>query len=142
MQAVRASESDQRTNKQQFFAAAAVIALGLCAVAFVATSSGAPQEDSISNVYAGYQRQSALRHHTTKLMMGPGQEADDMKAIQAAWITFKDSKDEKVLEELTAFDPKAEEEKVEEAISDMDALGLETKNEGDILKKLALPDAR
>jgi len=47
-----------------------------------------------------------------------------------------------VLEELTAFDPKAEEEKVEEAISDMDSLGLETKNEGDILKKLALPDGR
>ena len=30
-----------------------------------------------------------------------------------------------MLEELTAFDPKAEEEKVEEAISDMDSLGLE-----------------
>ena len=30
-----------------------------------------------------------------------------------------------MLEELTAFDPAAEEEKVEEAIADMDALGLE-----------------
>jgi hypothetical protein len=123
------------------FVAAAVITLGLCAVASVATLHEAPQEDSISNVFTGY-KQFALRQYTTKLIMGPGQEADDMKAIQAAWITFKDSKDEKVLEELTAFDPKAEEEKVEEAISDMDSLGLETKNEGDILKKLALPDGR
>ena len=47
-----------------------------------------------------------------------------------------------MLEKLAAFDPKAEEEKVATAISDMDALGLETKNEGDILKKLALPDGR
>jgi len=32
-----------------------VIALGLCAVAFVVSSGDAiPQEDSISNVYAGY----------------------------------------------------------------------------------------
>ena len=61
---------------------------------------------------------------------------------QAAWITFKDSKDEGVLKELTAWDPKAEEEKVQENIDDMKALGLETKNEGDILKKLALPDGR
>jgi len=59
---------------------------------------------------------------------------------QAAWVTFKDSKDDVVLEKLAAFDPKAEEEKVATAISDMDALGLETKNEGDILKKLALPE--
>jgi len=101
-----------------------------------------PQEDSISNVYAGYAKQNALHRHTSKLIMGPGQEADDVKAIQAAWITFKDSKDDKVLAELTKFDPDAEEAAVETAIEDMDALGLETKNEGDILKKLALPDGR
>ena len=47
-----------------------------------------------------------------------------------------------MLKELTAWDPKAEEEKVQENIDDMKALGLETKNEGDILKKLALPDGR
>ena len=46
---------------------------------------------------------------------------------QAAWITFKDTKDEKVLEELTSFDPAAEEVKVESAIADMDALGLEVR---------------
>ena len=39
---------------QQIFAAAAVIALGLCAVAFVTTSSDGAQEDSISNIYSGY----------------------------------------------------------------------------------------
>jgi len=144
MEQVRpAVQSTQRTSKQQIFAAAAVIALGLCAVAFVVSSGdAAPQEDSISNVYAGYAKQTALKSRTSKLMMGPGQESDDIKAIQAAWITFKDSKDEKVLEELTAFDPAAEEEKVEEAIADMSSLGLETKNEGDILKKLSLPDGR
>ena len=38
---------------QQIFAVAAVIALGLCAVAFV-VSEPAPQEDSISNVFSGY----------------------------------------------------------------------------------------
>merc|ERR1719409_475250 len=88
MQAVRAAESDQSTNKQQMFVAAAVITLGLCAVASVATLHEAPQEDSISNVFTGY-KQFALRQYTTKLIMGPGQEADDMKAIQAAWITLK-----------------------------------------------------
>merc|ERR1712216_1017667 len=80
-------------HKQQIFAAAAVIALGLCAVAFVATSGDAsPAEDSISNIYAGYAKQAALHRHTTKLAMGPGLEADDMKDIQTAWITFKDSR--------------------------------------------------
>ena len=69
--------------RQQIFAAAAVIALGLCAVAFVATSGDAsPAEDSISNIYAGYAKQAALHRHTTKLAMGPGLEADDMKDIQ------------------------------------------------------------
>ena len=46
---------------------------------------------------------------------------------QAAWITFKDTKDEKVLEELTSFDPAAEEVKVESAIADMKALGIEVR---------------
>ena len=36
------------------FVAAAVITLGLCAVASVATLHEAPQEDSISNVFTGY----------------------------------------------------------------------------------------
>merc|ERR1712091_393272 len=135
---VRPAETQRPAHKQQIFAAPAVIALGLCAVAFVATSGDAsPAEDSISNIYAGYAKQAALHRHTTKLAMGPGLEADDMKDIQTAWITFKDSK---VLKELTAWDPKAEEEKVQTAIDDMKDLGLETKNEGDILKKLSLPD--
>ena len=120
-----------------------MIALGLCAVAFVATSSDGPQEDSISNIYSAYTKQASLKHaHTSKLIMGPGQEADDIKAIQAAWITFKDSKDEEVLGELTKFDPDEEELLVEKAVEDMDALGLETKNEGDILKEFAKPDGR
>merc|ERR1712100_1014487 len=138
---VRPAETQRPAHKQQIFAAAAVIALGLCAVAFVATSGDAsPAEDSISNIYAGYAKQAALHRHTTKLAMGPGLEADDMKDIQTAWITFKDSKDDDVLKELTAWDPKAEEEKVQTAIDDMKDLGLETKNEGDILKKFSLPD--
>ena len=45
-----------------------------------------------------------------------------------------------MVKELTAWDPKAEEAKVQTAIDDMKDLGLETKNEGDILKKLSLPD--
>jgi hypothetical protein len=41
--------------QQQIFAAAAVILLGVCAVAFVVSSYDAsPQEDAISNIYAGY----------------------------------------------------------------------------------------
>jgi hypothetical protein len=48
-----------------------------------------------------------------------------MRAPQAAWITFKDSKDETVLGELTKFDPDAEKTAVQTAIDDMDALGLE-----------------
>ena len=46
---------------------------------------------------------------------------------QAAWITFKDSKDADVLAELTKFDPDAEEALVEKAVEDMDALGLEVR---------------
>jgi hypothetical protein len=48
-----------------------------------------------------------------------------LRAPQAAWITFKDSKDETVLGELTKFDPDAEKTAVQTAIDDMDALGLE-----------------
>merc|ERR1712216_519484 len=98
---VRPAETQRPAHKQQIFAAAAVIALGLCAVAFVATSGDAsPAEDSISNIYAGYAKQAALHRHTTKLAMGPGLEADDMKDIQTSWITFKDSKYDDVVKEL------------------------------------------
>ena len=48
-----------------------------------------------------------------------------LRALQAAWITFKDSKDTDVMTELTKFDPDAEEAAVATAIEDMDALGLE-----------------
>jgi hypothetical protein len=43
-------------STQQIFAAAAVIALGLCAVAFVVSEPAHqdPQEDSISNLYSSY----------------------------------------------------------------------------------------
>lgn len=34
--------------------------------------------------------------------------------MQAAWATFKDSKDEEVIKALEAWDPKKEEEKVEQ----------------------------
>lgn len=46
-------------------------------------------------------------------------------SLQAAWLTFKDSKNETVLKELTEFDPDAQKAAVQTAIDDMDALGLE-----------------
>ena len=46
--------STRSSVPQQLIAAAAVIALGLCAVAFVATQGDAPQEDSVANLYSQY----------------------------------------------------------------------------------------
>lgn len=131
---------------QQLAAAFSVVALALCAVVFV-VSSGAQvdgAEDSIDNILTPYERQSlaVAAARETNLVMGAGQEGTDASAIKAAWATFKDSKDEEVLKDLSAWDPKEEEANVANAISDMKALGLETKAEGLILKKLAQPDRR
>ena len=40
------------------------------------------QNEFASDFLLRQQKQFALRQYTTKLIMGPGQEADDMKAIQ------------------------------------------------------------
>lgn len=168
---------------QQLAAAFSVVALALCAVVFVVSSGAQVDgaEDSIDNILTPYvsslgstvrdvwgwifvvadlgvneqERQSlaVAAARETNLVMGAGQEGTDASAIKAAWATFKDSKDEEVLKDLSAWDPKEEEANVSvlfrtlkrasswdikdeltsgfaqvaNAISDMKALGLETK---------------
>jgi hypothetical protein len=55
--------SPRSSPPQQLIAAAAVIALGLCAVAFVATQGDAPQEDSVANLYSQYVSRLSARQH-------------------------------------------------------------------------------
>jgi hypothetical protein len=46
--------SPRSSVPQLLIAASAVIALALCAVAFVATQGDAPQKDSVANLYYQY----------------------------------------------------------------------------------------
>jgi hypothetical protein len=55
--------SPRSSLPQQLIAAAAVIALGLCAVAFVATQGDAPQEDSVANLYSQYVSRLSVPQH-------------------------------------------------------------------------------
>jgi len=99
-------------------------------------------EDSILNILTPTERAAlaVAAARETSLVMGPGQEQTDGQAIQAAWGTFKDSEDPAVVKELETWDPKKEEAKVEEAITDMKTLGLETAAEAKILKEFLKPE--
>mmetsp|Transcript_16110 Transcript_16110/g.40596 ORF Transcript_16110/g.40596 Transcript_16110/m.40596 type:complete len:154 (+) Transcript_16110:35-496(+) len=146
---IRPVEQREQRNarKQQIAAAFGVIMLGCVAAAMIispATTSSDLRgpEDSILNILSPQERAAlaVAAARETSLVLGPGQEQTDGQAIQAAWATFKDSKDEAVIKELEAWDPKKEEEKVEEAITDMKTLGLETAAEAKILKKFLKPE--
>ena len=62
-----------------------------------------------------------------------------LDAIQVAWNTFKDSKDEEVLKLLNAYDPKVLEQNITQAEDDLKTMGLETKEEAKVNKKLRKP---
>jgi hypothetical protein len=60
-------------------------------------------------------------------------------AVQVAWNTFKNSKDEDVLKLLNAYDPKEIQLNITKAEDDLKVLGLEEKNEKKINKALLKP---
>eukprot|EP00291_Cryptomonas_curvata_P000170 CAMPEP_0172192936 /NCGR_PEP_ID=MMETSP1050-20130122/24644_1 /TAXON_ID=233186 /ORGANISM="Cryptomonas curvata, Strain CCAP979/52" /LENGTH=100 /DNA_ID=CAMNT_0012868373 /DNA_START=248 /DNA_END=550 /DNA_ORIENTATION=- len=75
----------------------------------------------------------------SSLTMDEGQMSDDTDAVQVAWNTFKNSKDEDVLKLLNAYDPKEIELNITKAEDDLKVLGLEEKNEKKINKALLKP---
>ena len=60
-------------------------------------------------------------------------------AVQVAWNTFKNSKDEDVLKLLNAYDPKEIQLNISKAEGDLKVLVLEEKNEKKINKALLKP---
>ncbi|EKX49822.1 hypothetical protein GUITHDRAFT_161947, partial [Guillardia theta CCMP2712] len=138
---VRPVERNARSGKQ-IAAAVSVILLAVCTLAFVVTNQSSDNSEELLNVPLTNKQRGILKSvRSQKLTLGPGMENADDRAIKVAFATFKDSKDDTVKKTLT-FDPKVEEEEVQEAMADMKTITGEVKNEAKILKDLTKPDKK
>jgi len=141
---------------KQAAAILSLVTLGVCAAAFVVSSSSdsaqGVAEDDIRNIYGArviglaekvFKNQKAAAHSAKKsklALIDPSQEKDLDRAIQTAFKTFAAASNETVVAQSTAFDPAAMEEKVTENMDEIKDIIAETGEEAKMLTKFTLPD--
>merc|ERR1719253_1620427 len=138
-------------NLKKAAAIVSMVTLGVCAAAFVVSSSSASVqgEDDIRNVYGPHiiglaeknlHTQKAFARKSKLALIDPSQEKDLDRAIQTAFKTFAGASNETVIAQSTAFDPAAMEEKVSENMDEIKDIIAETGEEAKMLTKFTLPD--